>query len=126
MFVAVGRECLPNVASSNFAWCVPGAVVSGERSYVSPVVQSPVLVSRPATFTLLKFLRDAFRPECALDFVGLSVSAHPRNRFRVANVGLVHATISMRGGFMIEGGDPHAGRPLISPRDPGPWGFQGP
>jgi hypothetical protein len=129
VFVAIEWECLPDVVLSGFVWCVPDAMVSAERFFIPPVTwqnQPLVLVGRPAGFTLLKFLRGAFRPECAVGFVGLSVSAHPRNQSRMASVGLVHATFSMRGGFIIEGGDPHAGRPLISPLNLGPWGFHGP
>ena len=122
MFVAVGWECLPSVVSTSFAWCVSGTVVGGEGSDVAPVAPSPIMVGRVVIFTLLGFLRGAFRPECVLGFVGLSASTHPRNRFGATGIGLVHATIFMWGGSVIEGGDPHAGRPLISPGGLSTWG----
>ena len=62
----------------------------------------------------------------AVGLVGLSVFAMPRSHSRVAYAGLVHATFSMRGGLVIEGGDPLAGRPLVTPLSLGPGGVQGP
>ena len=124
MFLAVEWVCLPNVVSTGFAWCVPGTVGGGEGSCVAPVASSPIVLDRVAIITLLRFLRGAFRPGCVWGFVGLSASTHSRNRSYVASVGLVHATIFMWGDSVVEGGDPHAGRPLISLRGLSTWGFQ--
>jgi hypothetical protein len=124
MFLAVERECLPNVVSTGFAWCVPGTAGGDEGSCVAVVASSPIILDRVAIFTMLGFLRGAFRLECVWGFVGLSASTHPRNRSCVASAGLVHAIIFMWGSSVIEGGDPHAGRPLIPPRGLSTWGVR--
>jgi hypothetical protein len=126
MFLAVEWEGLPNVVSTGFAWCVPGTVGGGEGSCVAPVASSPIVFDRVAIFATLRFLRGAFRLECVGGFVGLSASTHPRNRFCAAGIGVAFATMFMWGGIVIEGGDPHAGRPLASSRGVGAWGLQDP
>ena len=90
------------------------------------MVLSPVVVGRVASIDLLWFLRNAFRLECVAGFVGLSAFAHPRNRFGVASIGLAFTTMFVRGGTVLEGGDPRAGRPLASSRGVGAWGVQDP
>ena len=126
MFLAVGWECLPSVVLPGFVGYVLGSVCGDEGSYVDPMVLSPIMVGRVAIANLLWFLGGAFRLECVGGFVGLSASTHPRNRLGATGIGLVHATVFMWGGSVIEGGDPHAGRPLVSSRGVGVWGFQTP